>query len=57
MKGDKHMDANNSVHFYDQLTKMFGKKSKMTSTHLLDNVAEAKVTDKEGRKWEIKMVV
>ncbi|WP_179088829.1 hypothetical protein [Paenibacillus odorifer] len=51
------MDANNSVHFYDQLTKMFGKKSKMTSTHLLDNVAEAKVTDKEGRKWEIKMVV
>ncbi|QWU14315.1 hypothetical protein SAMN04487895_101618 [Paenibacillus sophorae] len=51
------MDANNSIYFYNQLTKFFGKKAQMTGTHLIENTAVATITDKDGRKWEIKMLV
>lgn len=53
------MDAYKTIHFYDTITKAFGKsnKVKMTSTLVEDKIAKAIVIDKEGNEWEIRMEV
>ena len=47
------MNANNTINFYNVITKAFGKKQPLSSTHLNGEKATATLTDKEGREWTI----